>query len=47
MPDWLVSGEMQRDPEGWIGLGLEWGWIDECVGWCVDLLGEVSLSLSG
>lgn len=38
MPGWLVEWEMARDPEGWVGRALTWGWIEEAVDWSVDLL---------
>ncbi|WVQ80541.1 hypothetical protein IAT38_002646 [Cryptococcus sp. DSM 104549] len=37
-PVWLSQWEMERDPEGWIGRALRWGWVAEAVDWSVELL---------
>jgi nuclear pore complex protein Nup160 len=41
MPAWLVAGEMDRDPEGWISRALKWGWVEEAIDWSADLLRRV------
>lgn len=46
MPLWLVSWEMERDPEGWIGRALKWGWVKEAVEWSAQLLRDVSTTLA-
>ncbi|WWC88782.1 uncharacterized protein L201_003695 [Kwoniella dendrophila CBS 6074] len=38
MPVWLVQWEMERDPELWIGKALKYGWVEEALGWTLDLV---------
>ena len=45
MPAWLVSWEMERNPEGWIGMALKWGWVEEAVDWSAELMRKVSSAL--
>ncbi|WVN88634.1 uncharacterized protein L203_103845 [Cryptococcus depauperatus CBS 7841] len=42
MPAWLVQSEMQRNPEGWIGRALKWGWISEALDWTLELLRQAT-----
>lgn len=42
MPAWLVSWEMERNPEGWIGMAVKWGWIEEALDWSAEMLRRVS-----
>lgn len=43
MPNWLVEWEMARDPEGWIGRAIKYGWIAEAIDWSLDWLRKVCL----
>lgn len=43
MPAWLVTWEMDRNPEGWIGRALKWGWVQEASQWMADRLESVSV----
>ncbi|KAK6908300.1 hypothetical protein I203_102301 [Kwoniella mangroviensis CBS 8507] len=38
MPVWLSEWEMDRDPEAWIGKALKYGWVEEALGWTIDLV---------
>ncbi|WVW84551.1 hypothetical protein I302_106585 [Kwoniella bestiolae CBS 10118] len=38
MPVWLAQWEMDRDPEAWIGKALKYGWVEEALGWTIDLV---------
>ena len=42
MPAWLVSWEMERNPEGWVGMAVKWGWIEEALDWSAEMLRRVS-----
>ncbi|WWC62448.1 uncharacterized protein I303_105044 [Kwoniella dejecticola CBS 10117] len=38
MPVWLVTWEMDRDAESWINRALRYGWVEEALGWSIDLI---------
>ncbi|WWC70656.1 uncharacterized protein I206_104607 [Kwoniella pini CBS 10737] len=38
MPVWLVTWEMERDPESWINKALKHGWVEEAIGWTIEMI---------